>query len=80
MEALKREGRKSIAFPSISCGVCEWVWDRSELRYLNFRSKSDGYPIEDATEIAIETVRSLLERPEYDNVSSRTPPAIAAPN
>ncbi|KAI5450814.1 hypothetical protein NCC49_002820 [Naganishia albida] len=49
MQALKREGGKSIAFPSISCGVY-------------------GYPIQDATAIAIETVRSLLESSEYDNV------------
>ncbi|KAJ9125425.1 hypothetical protein QFC22_000386 [Naganishia vaughanmartiniae] len=27
-----------------------------------------GYPMEDATEIAVETIRSLLEKPEYDNV------------
>ncbi|KAJ9109756.1 hypothetical protein QFC19_001986 [Naganishia cerealis] len=29
-----------------------------------------GYPIEDATEIAVETVRALLEKPEYDNVQN----------
>ncbi|KAJ9109084.1 hypothetical protein QFC21_000412 [Naganishia friedmannii] len=27
-----------------------------------------GYPMEDATEIAVETIRSLLEKPEYDHV------------
>ncbi|GHJ85506.1 hypothetical protein NliqN6_1908 [Naganishia liquefaciens] len=49
MEALIRKGGKSIAFPSISCGVY-------------------GYPIQDATEIAVEAIRSLLETPEYDEV------------
>lgn len=36
--------------------------------FANF-SRPDGYPIQDATEIALETIRSFLEKPEYDEVS-----------
>ncbi len=34
------------------------------------RPLPDGYPVEAATEIALETVRKILDNEEYDSVSS----------
>jgi hypothetical protein len=45
-----------------------------QYRNLTTECHIDGYPIEDATEIAVETIRSLLEKPEYDNVSEEPRP------
>jgi hypothetical protein len=69
MEALRKQGGKSIAFPSISCGVCEFLVSNPASFMLAKPVRLDGYPIQDATEIAVETIRSLLEKPEYDEVS-----------
>ena len=38
--------------------------------------RSDGYPIQDATEIAVEAIRSVLETPEYDEVRTMRWPEV----
>lgn len=60
LERCVENGCKSIGFSSISTGICKHYHQEQE-QMEETESDLDGYPIEDATRIALETTRKFLE-------------------
>lgn len=62
----KAYGGGSIAFSSISTGICESP--HSSIKQQADSNKSDGYPMAEAVEEATFIVRQFLEDPDNDSV------------